>query len=99
VVEQTIHAHCRIRRWTLHAVNVRSNHVHLVVTADRAGRDVMKQLKAWCSRRLSDAEGIKSHAVARGAGRRRWFTEGGRTILIRDDTQFETAVRYVLDGQ
>src|SRR5436190_21710918 len=37
VVEQTITDHCRIRRWHLHAVNCRTNHVHIVVTA--LGRD------------------------------------------------------------
>src|SRR5580704_16263495 len=35
LVEQTIADHCRIRGWQLHAVNCRSNHVHVVVTAKR----------------------------------------------------------------
>ncbi|GIX03803.1 MAG: hypothetical protein KatS3mg113_0809 [Planctomycetaceae bacterium] len=35
LVEQTIRDHCRIRGWHLHAVNARSKHVHVVVTADR----------------------------------------------------------------
>src|SRR5262245_26201359 len=30
IAEQTIRDHCRIRGWHLHAVNARSNHVHLV---------------------------------------------------------------------
>ena len=99
LIEHTIREHCRIRRWPLHALNVRSSHIHIVVSADRDAREVMKQLKAWCSRRLSDAERLDTRAVARGAGRRRWFTEGGRMKLIDDDTYFEIAVRYVLDGQ
>src|SRR5262245_33194035 len=32
IVEQTIKKHCEIRGWTLHAVNCRTNHVHVVVT-------------------------------------------------------------------
>ena len=32
-VEATIRKHCEIREWPLHAVNVRTNHVHVVVTA------------------------------------------------------------------
>src|SRR5438128_2109859 len=36
LVEDTIRRHCDIRGWTLHAVNARSNHVHVVVTADRS---------------------------------------------------------------
>jgi hypothetical protein len=35
LVEQTIRDHCRFRAWTLHAVHARSNHIHVVVTADR----------------------------------------------------------------
>src|SRR5262245_35121487 len=35
VVEQTVRDHCRIRGWTLHTLNVRTNHLHVVVTADR----------------------------------------------------------------
>src|SRR5262245_15811024 len=53
LVEQTVADHCRIRGWLLHAVNARTNHVHVVVTADCAPDEVMNQLKAWCSRKLS----------------------------------------------
>ncbi|HEY1786180.1 MAG TPA: hypothetical protein VGG30_11545, partial [Pirellulales bacterium] len=35
VVEQTIAAHCRVRCWILHAINCRSNHIHVVVTASQ----------------------------------------------------------------
>jgi hypothetical protein len=34
LVEATIAEHCRIRGWELHAVNCRTNHLHVVVTAD-----------------------------------------------------------------
>src|SRR5438132_13512735 len=34
LVEKTIIDHCRIRGWRLHAVNARTNHVHVVVSAD-----------------------------------------------------------------
>ena len=33
IVEATIAEHCGIRSWVLHAVNCRSNHLHVVVTA------------------------------------------------------------------
>lgn len=54
LVEQTIHNHCCIRGWLLHAVHARTNHVHVVVTADRDPDEVMNQFKAWCSRKLSE---------------------------------------------
>src|SRR5215831_3239926 len=52
VVEKTIADHCRIRGWKLHIVNCRTNHVHVVVTANRDPDDVHDQIKAWCTRRL-----------------------------------------------
>ena len=33
IVEKTVADHCRFRRWHLHAVNCRTQHVHLVATA------------------------------------------------------------------
>src|SRR4051794_9632650 len=35
LVEQTIADHRRIRGWDLHVVNCRTNHLHVVVAADR----------------------------------------------------------------
>lgn len=98
IVTQTIRDHCRIREWKLHAVNVRSNHIHLVVMIDRLPDEAMNQLKAWCSRRLSDAAGLVE-PVARKAGRRHWFTEGGNGKLIESEEYLENAVRYVMEGQ
>ncbi len=98
LVEQTIREHCRIRKWRLHALRCRSNHVHVVVTAERDPNDVMEQFKAWCSRKLSDAAGLKD-PVAVNAGRRRWFTEGGDKELIETEEYLENAIRYVMEGQ
>jgi hypothetical protein len=58
----------------------------------------MNQLKAWCSRKLSDAAGLQN-AVAFKAGRRRWFTEGGRKKTITSSDYLDSAVQYVLEGQ
>src|SRR5438132_13645292 len=52
LIQVTIEAHCDHRKWKLHAVNVRSNHIHVVVTAAMDPDSVMGQFKAWCSRRL-----------------------------------------------
>jgi hypothetical protein len=54
LVEETIRKHCEMRNWALHALNVRTNHVHMVVTAPVIPEKVMSQLKAWCSRRLNE---------------------------------------------
>jgi REP element-mobilizing transposase RayT len=98
IVEQTITDHCRIRNWTLHAVKARTNHIHVVVTADCDPDEVMNQFKAWCSRRLSDDSGL-TRPVAVRAGRRHWFTEGGDKEVIEDEGYLENAIRYVNEGQ
>ena len=46
-VEQTIRKHCRIRNWVLHAVNVRSNHVHVVVTCPCDGAKAHREPTAF----------------------------------------------------
>jgi REP element-mobilizing transposase RayT len=97
-VETTITVHCRIRGWSLHAVNARTNHVHVVVTADTDADTVMDQLKAWCSRKLSNDAGL-TEPVAYKAGRRRWFTEGGSKEIIDNESYLENAIRYVKEGQ
>lgn len=90
IVTETIEAHCRIRGWTLHAVNARTTHVHVILTAANVlPEEAMRQLKAWCSRRLSEATGEK----------RRWWTEHGSTKWINDDAYFHEAVDYVLNRQ
>ena len=99
VVEATIRQHCRVWGWELHAVNVRSNHVPVVVNADRTPEEVMRQFKAWCSRRLTEAEGPSKEGKPPKDGARRWWTEHGSTKWINDEEYLENAVRYVTEGQ
>lgn len=58
----------------------------------------MDQLKAWCSRKLSDRAGL-TKPVARRAGRRHWFTERGDNEKIEDENHLANAIRYVLERQ
>ena len=97
-VEQTIRKHCHIRNWMLHAVNVRSNHVHVVVTCACGGEKAMDELKLWGSRSLSDLAGLTT-PVARKAGRRHWWTEKGDVNAIDEPRYLENAVEYVTNLQ
>ena len=90
IVEQTIRAHCEFRQWRLHAVNARTNHIHVVVSADRAPEEVMNQFKAWCSRRLNEQARTP---------KARWWTTHGSTKWINDEDYFRNAVQYVAEGQ
>jgi REP element-mobilizing transposase RayT len=93
VVEATIREHCKIRGWELHALNARSNHVHVVVTADIHPRRVLDQFKAWCTRRLNESLGPKMPVPGR------WWTEGGSKRWINDARHLQNAIQYVMKAQ
>lgn len=65
VVERQVAETCQLRGWDLHAVNCRSNHLHVVVTASPAPKIVRNQLKAWCTRRLKELEASRQQARRR----------------------------------
>ena len=94
VVEQTIAEHCRIRGWKLHAVNCRSNHVLVVVLADRHPEEVRDQFKAWCTRKLKALQ--RSRSTSR---REKWWTERGSQRYLGDEKSLEAAIHYVLESQ
>jgi REP element-mobilizing transposase RayT len=89
-VEAQIAETCRYRGWTLHAVNCRTNHVHVVLTAPHI---VRSQLKAWCTRTL--------RRLAEKAGVRRinWWVKRGSQRYINDEASLEAAIAYVRDCQ
>ena len=97
IVEQTIRDHCAFSGWSLHAVNVRTNHIHLVVTADASPEEVMNQLKAWCSRRLNEHAAVQSTTPRRD--RSQWWTQHGSTKWVNDERYLHNAILYVLEGQ
>ena len=114
VVERQIAETCQVRGWELHAVNCRSNHVHVVVTAGQAPKSVRNQLKAWGTRRLKEREAVRQQAPGRttlnrsvsegfkpcaAAIRENWWAERGSQRFINDPESLEAAILYVRDGQ
>ena len=90
IVEETVREHCLIRNWSLHAVNARTNHVHVVVTASGYRPEAVRdQFKAWCTRRL------KAVVPARS----RFWTEGASCRWLNSEAELEAAVHYVLEAQ
>lgn len=97
LVDATIRRHCEIRGWSLHALNVRTNHVHAVVTATEHAPDiVVEQFKAWCTRKLKELDSTRSEMVAR---RKHWWTEGASKRFINVEPDLASAVEYVLEAQ
>ena len=96
VVERAVTAHCGTRGWHLHAVQCRSQHVHVVVTAVKASPDeVLRQLKTWCTRALRRMEGERSADSAR----RRWWTEGGSRRQVFREGDLASVIAYVTECQ
>jgi REP element-mobilizing transposase RayT len=96
-VEAQIEETCRIRGWTLHAVNCRSNHVHIVVSANQHPKRVRSQIKAWCTQRLKALE--KQRYPGLLDIRENWWAERGSQRWIFNDVGLEGATLYVRDGQ
>jgi REP element-mobilizing transposase RayT len=91
-VQSAIEEVCEHRTWFLHAVNVRTNHVHMVMSIRHANPDrALNDLKAYATRRLRrDALWKHNHSpwADRGSKRRLW---NERSIAL--------AIDYVLNGQ
>lgn len=80
---------CRLNAWDLHAAHVRTNHAHLVLTAEREPERVMAKLKAYATRSLNERYGPK---------KRRWAAHGS-TRWLWDVHQTVIAAHYVIAGQ
>ena len=90
-VESQIAETCQHRGWHLHAVNCRSNHVHVVVTAPGVSTKKLRaDLKAWATRCLKDRFDAK---------RENWWAERGSVRFLNSEASLEGAVVYVLDVQ
>lgn len=65
VIEAGIRETCQIRKWSLWAMNVRTNHIHVVVSARCEPETVLTAFKANATRKLREA-GYWRVASARG---------------------------------
>jgi len=92
LVEAAIRAQCEKRGWDLLAVSCRSNHVHVVVSADDHPNRVRDQLKAACTRALKAGD-------TSCAAPSRWWTQGGSGRYVNDEDSLEAAILYVRDAQ
>ena len=92
VVEQECQRHCDHRGWRMWAVNARSNHVHIVVTAPgQSGRTVRDQLKANCTRGLREQWAVFHDRPV--------WTVGGDWECINSEDDLESVGQYVVEGQ
>ena len=91
-VEAAVRETCELRGWRLRAINVRTNHVHMVVSigATLPGR-ALNAFKANATRRLRQSgQWSQRHSP--------WVDKGSRRFLWNEQS-IERAVEYVNNGQ
>ncbi len=92
IVEAECRRHCDHRGWHVWTVNARSNHVHIVVTADGYSSTIVRdQLKANCTR------GSRMH-WKQFCDRDVW-TVGGDWDCINCEEDLEAVCLYVREAQ
>lgn len=90
-VERGIREACSIRKWRLWAFNIRTNHVHVVLSANCGSRKVRATLKANATRAMRESGCWNSP-------RSPWAGKGSRRYLWTEEQLIE-ALDYVLYGQ
>jgi REP element-mobilizing transposase RayT len=90
-IDNAISETCELRKWRLHAANVRTNHVHAVVSAPCDPEIVLRALKANATRKMREAGCWKNKDTP-------WASKGSKRWLWTSH-QLQTATAYVQDGQ
>ncbi len=89
VVLTAIQGVCDYQAWRLHAAHVRTNHFHVVVTAEEKPEVVLGKFKAYASRALNQRFGR----------RERYWARYGSTRWLWDARAVNDAVEYVVSRQ
>ena len=74
-IEEAIRETCKIRKWEFWVMNVRTNHVHIVVSAPCKPEKILSAFKANATRKLREAgcwHSNRSPWVDRGSKRYLW---------------------------
>src|SRR5262249_26804305 len=96
VVKDAIVKECETQKWPVHAINVRTNHVRIVLSANRDGKFSRAHLKAIASAAHSDHEHLP---IAGSDGRRKWWTEKGNIVEVETENDLDAVVVYVRELQ
>ncbi len=91
-VEGAIREVCKHRRWFLHALNLRTNHVHVVVSIGAIKPErALNAFKAYATRRMrTDRNWKEPHTP--------WADRGSKRHLWNEQS-LALAIDYVLNGQ
>ena len=91
-VEAAIREVCSYRGWRLFAINIRTNHVHLVVwIANARPASALRDFKAYSTKAMRSA-GLWTFAHSP-------WVDGGSNRYLWKDTSVSAACDYVVNGQ
>ena len=91
-VERGARETCEIRKWHLHAINVRTNHAHLVVAiGDKKPELALNAFKANATRVMRTVGCWKSQSSP--------WSDKGSTRYLWNEKSVALAIEYVLFGQ
>ncbi|MCK4914265.1 MAG: transposase [Planctomycetes bacterium] len=82
---------CRFENWHAHAVHVRSNHIHIVVSGNQKPEEMMLKFKRYATRAL--------RLVGKESAIKKYWTKHGSTKYIWDAEKLALAVNYVKNRQ
>jgi REP element-mobilizing transposase RayT len=91
VVEKAIREVCDHRKYTLRAFNIRTNHVHTIVSALKKPEPILIAFQAYATRQLREVKlsppGVKP------------WSRHGSTLYLWKERDVAAAIDYVLCGQ
>jgi REP element-mobilizing transposase RayT len=90
-IEQSFSSVCEYRGWQLHALHCRTNHAHVVVSADASIERVVHDLKAYATRALR-RDGLAD------ATQPVWASHASMRYLFTE-IDVAAAVEYTLESQ
>jgi len=91
IVLQAILEVCEFRGWLAHAVHVRSNHIHIVVSGREKPEKMMRDFKIYATRAIKK-DGDKISAE-------KYWTRHGSTKYIWTKENLRSSIEYVKNGQ
>jgi hypothetical protein len=89
-IGQSIINTCRVKGWHLHALHVRTTHIHAIVSAGTEPHGVLRLFKSWATRSLKESDLVRQKQV---------WSEKGSTRYIWSLNQLSRATDYVLRRQ
>ncbi|MFA5252689.1 MAG: transposase [Phycisphaerae bacterium] len=91
IVLQAVLEVCEFRGWLAHAVHVRSNHIHIVVSGREKPEKMMRDFKIYATRAIKK-DGDKIPAE-------KYWTRHGSTKYIWTKKKLCSSIEYVKNGQ